>query len=72
MRSLVLFLLLGSAAWAHGPSPEELVASLMEPAARALGMERDRYDFPLVIDVLAPSLSREQVAPARWYVSAND
>ena len=49
-----------------------LVTPAMEPAARALGMERDRYDFPLVIDVLAPSLSREQVAPARWYVSAND
>lgn len=49
-----------------------LVTPVMEPAARALGMERDRYDFPLVIDVLAPSLSRGQVAPDRWYVSAND
>jgi hypothetical protein len=49
-----------------------LVTPAMEPAARALGMERDRYDFPLVIDLLAPSLSREQVAPGRWYVSAND
>jgi len=38
----------------------------------AIHPERDRYDFPLVVDVLAPSITREQVAPSRWYVSAND
>jgi hypothetical protein len=49
-----------------------LVTPVMEPAARALGLERDRYDFPMVIDVLSPRLTRQQVHPSRWYVSAND
>jgi hypothetical protein len=48
-----------------------LTTFVMEPAARALGFERDQYDFPLVIHVLDPAL-KQHVHPSRWYVSAND
>ena len=48
-----------------------LTTNVIEPAARALGFVRDDYDFPLVVHVLDPSL-KEDINPARWYVSAND
>ena len=44
----------------------------MEPVLRALGFLRDAYDFPLVVHVLDPSLTRHDISPAGWYVSAND
>jgi hypothetical protein len=44
----------------------------LEPALRALGFVRDAYDFPLVVHVLDPSLTKHDIDPARWYVSAND
>jgi hypothetical protein len=49
-----------------------LATPLMEPALRALGFQRGPYDFPLVVHVLDTSLSKHDVSPARWYVSAND
>lgn len=49
-----------------------LATPLMEPALRALGFVRGPYDFPLVVHVLDPSLSKHDVSPPRWYVSAND
>jgi len=49
-----------------------LATPLMEPALRGLGFLRDAYDFPLVVHVLDPSLTKHDISPARWYVSAND
>lgn len=49
-----------------------LATPVMEPVVRDLGFARDAYDFPLVVHVLDDSLKLEDVAPARWYVSAND
>jgi len=49
-----------------------LATGLLEPVVRGLGFARDAYDFPIVTHVLDDSLRREEVAPSRWYVSAND
>ena len=49
-----------------------LATPLLEPALRSLGFLRDAYDFPLVVHVLDRSLTRRDIDPARWYVSAND
>ncbi|HXQ72079.1 MAG TPA: hypothetical protein VN844_16405 [Pyrinomonadaceae bacterium] len=49
-----------------------LATSVMEPAVRSLGFERDEYDFPLVVQVLDKSLQADDVKLERWYVSAND
>lgn len=49
-----------------------LATSVIEPVVRELGFERDAYDFPIVTHVLDGSLQSEEVAPSRWYVSAND
>jgi hypothetical protein len=49
-----------------------LATPLMEPAVRSLGFYRDDYDFPIVVHILDKSISKEEIAPERWYVSAND
>lgn len=49
-----------------------LVTPIMEPTLRALGFVRDAYDFPLIVHILNSSISKEDVAPSNWYVSAND
>ena len=49
-----------------------LATNVIEPVVRELGFARDAYDFPIVTHVLDESLRREEVAPSRWYVSAND
>ena len=49
-----------------------LVTPVMEPVVRDLGFVRDSYDFPMVIHVLNQSITKEEVAPSKWYVSAND
>ena len=49
-----------------------LVTPIMEPVVRQLGFVRDAYDFPFVIHILNPSITKEDVAPERWYLSAND
>jgi hypothetical protein len=49
-----------------------LVTPRMEPVARALGFVRDAYDFPLMVHILDASLSKADLAPAHWYVSATD
>ncbi|MEJ7577424.1 MAG: hypothetical protein WKF74_10520 [Pyrinomonadaceae bacterium] len=49
-----------------------LVTPVMEPTLRALGFVRDAYDFPMIVHILNPSISKEDVAPSKWYVSAND
>lgn len=49
-----------------------LVTPIMEPVVSRLGFVRDAYDFPLVVHILDPTISMDEVAPANWYVSAND
>jgi hypothetical protein len=49
-----------------------LVTPRMEPVVRDLGFERDAYNFSLTIHILDPTLSKEEVDPKHWYVSAND
>lgn len=49
-----------------------LVTPVIEPVLRELGFVRDAYDFPLIVHILNASIGKEDVAPANWYVSAND
>jgi len=49
-----------------------LATPIMEPVVRSLGFVRDAYDFPMVVHILDPTISIDDVAPPRWYVSAND
>jgi hypothetical protein len=49
-----------------------LTTPTMELAARELGFARDTYEFPLVVHVLDETIRKDEVAPPRWYVSAND
>jgi len=49
-----------------------LGTALIMPVLEQLGFRRDQYDFPLAVHPLASSISREDVAPERWYVSADD
>jgi hypothetical protein len=49
-----------------------LVTPVMEPVVSRLGFVLDTYDFPLVVHILDPSISMDEVAPTRWYISAND
>jgi hypothetical protein len=49
-----------------------LTTPTMEPTARELGFARDAYEFPLVVHLLDETISKDEVAPPRWYVSAND
>jgi hypothetical protein len=49
-----------------------LVTPVLEPAVRELGFKRDAYDFHLVVQPLDPSLSKDEIMPARWYLSPND
>jgi hypothetical protein len=49
-----------------------LTTAVLEPVARELGFTRDEYEFPLAVQVLDPALAKADVAPGRWYVSAND
>ena len=49
-----------------------LATPLIQKKIETLGFKNDNYRFPIVIQALDPSLSKEQVAPQRWYASAND
>ena len=49
-----------------------LATPLIQKKIEGLGFKNDNYRFPIVIQALDTSLSKEQVAPERWYASAND
>jgi hypothetical protein len=49
-----------------------LVTPKMESIVSQLGFVRDDYEFPLFVHVIGKSVKAKQVAPSRWYVSAND
>jgi hypothetical protein len=49
-----------------------LVTPVIEPVLRSLGFVRDAYDFPVIVHILNRAISKDDVAPSNWYVSAND
>jgi hypothetical protein len=49
-----------------------LVTPMLTPAVESLGFYRDKYDFTLVTRILDESVRKEDLEPARWYLSAND
>ena len=49
-----------------------LATPIMEPILSCLGFASDAYDFPLVVHILDPTISMDEVAPTHWYLSAND
>ena len=49
-----------------------LTTPVLEPVLRSLGFVRDDYDFPVVVHILNSDIHKDDVAPERWYVSAND
>ncbi len=49
-----------------------LTTELMQPIVGDLGFYKDKYNFLVVIQALDSSLTEKQIAPSRWYASAND
>jgi hypothetical protein len=49
-----------------------LVTPLLENTVKELCFEKDNYNFPIVVQILDETISKTQVAPERWYASAND
>jgi hypothetical protein len=49
-----------------------VVTPFLEEPLKKLGFARVDYDFPMMVRPLTPELTREQIAPQRWYVSGND
>ncbi|MEJ7812551.1 MAG: hypothetical protein WKG32_19220 [Gemmatimonadaceae bacterium] len=49
-----------------------LASPVLEPVVRALGFSPDSYESVIVVHVLDHAIPASAVAPARWYVSAND
>jgi hypothetical protein len=49
-----------------------LATLLIEKNIEKLGFKKENYKFPIVVQLLDPKLSKQQVAPERWYASAND
>ena len=49
-----------------------LATSPMQATVKSLGFARDRYDFPLVVQVLDQTIDKRDVATEQWFVSAND
>ena len=49
-----------------------LATPLIEKNIEKLGFIKEKYKFPIVVQLLDPKLLKQQVAPERWYASAND
>jgi hypothetical protein len=54
------------------PKVGVLATPLAQPVLQRLGFERDYYDFWLTLTVLDSGVDESDVAPEKWYVSAND
>jgi hypothetical protein len=82
LRATLIAAVLDGARRGHGsgdPSDEKkmvkvslLATPLMEPVVQDLGFGRDDWNFPLVVERLDDSIVPEDVAPEKWYVSANE
>ncbi len=44
----------------------------IEKIVAEMGLVKNKYKFSLVVHVLSKELSKKEVSPERWYVSAND
>jgi hypothetical protein len=49
-----------------------LATPLIEKIVSEMGFEKNKYKFSLAVHVLSKELSKKDVNPERWYVSAND
>ena len=49
-----------------------LATPLMQPTLEKIGFSKEKYDYPVLIHLFDPTISPEEVAPERWYFSAND
>ena len=49
-----------------------LATPLIENIVKQLGFEKNKYRFSLAVHVLGKGLSKKELNPERWYVSAND
>jgi hypothetical protein len=49
-----------------------LATPLIEKIVAEMGFVKNKYKFSLVVHVLSKELSKKEVSPERWYVSAND
>lgn len=49
-----------------------LSTPLIEKSITTLGFKKDNYKFPMLVHLLDSTLTKKQVAPERWYASAND
>jgi len=49
-----------------------LTTPLMEQVITPIGFKKEDYKFPMLVQLLDKSLTKQQVAPERWYASAND
>ncbi|WP_276502517.1 hypothetical protein [Terrimonas pollutisoli] len=49
-----------------------LSTPLIEPVIKEMGFRKDNYQFTLVVHLLSEQLSKHDVNPRDWYVSAND
>jgi hypothetical protein len=49
-----------------------LATPIIEKVVSQIPFQRDNYDFSIVIHILNSKLDKKELAPRRWYVSAND
>lgn len=49
-----------------------LAPPLMQPVLEKIGFSKEKYDYPVLIHLFDPTIAPEEVAPDRWYFSAND
>ncbi len=49
-----------------------LATPLIQKIVEPMGFEKNNYKFSLAVHVLGKELSKKEVNPERWYVSAND
>lgn len=49
-----------------------LATPALQPLLAPLGFQKDAYRFPMLLQILDDSLSKETLAPESWYMSAND
>ncbi len=49
-----------------------LATPLIQNVVEGLGFEKNKYKFSLAVHVLSKELSKKEVKPENWYVSAND
>lgn len=49
-----------------------LATPLLQTVTAGLGFAKDKYDFPIAVQLLNPTVSTQEAKPEKWYVSAHD